>query len=224
MFFFSPNSRIGGRAANSPRGENLIGPADLWAGRPGVTPALADAIGLYTIRGEEDSTAPIHSADRFQDLGETMGRFLKAGGFGKFAGPGWVAEWSNAPVLKTGVRLRVPWVRIPPHPHSCFRISSPDNSLRSIRAFSSDSSVLTLANGILFSRHLFRAHVHRVSCYPIAARKPLCSNEILCKDPRLSFCVNEDLSRPQIQMVQIALVGNVQRFGESANNSCCFSR
>ncbi len=29
---------------------------------------------------------------------------------------GWVAEWSNAPVLKTGVRLRVPWVRIPPHP------------------------------------------------------------------------------------------------------------
>ena len=29
---------------------------------------------------------------------------------------GWVAEWSKAPVLKTGVRLRVPWVRIPLHP------------------------------------------------------------------------------------------------------------
>ena len=29
---------------------------------------------------------------------------------------GEVAEWSKAPVLKTGVRLRVPWVRIPLHP------------------------------------------------------------------------------------------------------------
>jgi hypothetical protein len=31
-----------------------------------------------------------------------------------FAGE--VAEWSNAPVLKTGVRASVPWVRIPPSP------------------------------------------------------------------------------------------------------------
>jgi hypothetical protein len=29
-----------------------------------------------------------------------------------------VAEWSNAPVLKTGVRESVPWVRIPPPPPS----------------------------------------------------------------------------------------------------------
>ena len=29
---------------------------------------------------------------------------------------GGVAEWSNAPVLKTGVRESVPWVRIPPPP------------------------------------------------------------------------------------------------------------
>ena len=29
---------------------------------------------------------------------------------------GGVAEWSNAPVLKTGVRESVPWVRIPPLP------------------------------------------------------------------------------------------------------------
>jgi hypothetical protein len=29
---------------------------------------------------------------------------------------GWVAEWSKAPVLKTGVVVRLPWVRIPPHP------------------------------------------------------------------------------------------------------------
>ena len=29
---------------------------------------------------------------------------------------GWVAERFNAPVLKTGVRVTVPWVRIPPHP------------------------------------------------------------------------------------------------------------
>src|SRR6056297_2819560 len=31
-------------------------------------------------------------------------------------GAGGVAEWSNAPVLKTGVRESVPWVRIPPPP------------------------------------------------------------------------------------------------------------
>jgi|HubBroStandDraft_3_1064219.scaffolds.fasta_scaffold183189_2 hypothetical protein len=30
--------------------------------------------------------------------------------------PGWVAERFKAPVLKTGVPARVPWVRIPPHP------------------------------------------------------------------------------------------------------------
>jgi hypothetical protein len=28
-----------------------------------------------------------------------------------------VAEWFKAPVLKTGVPARVPWVRIPPLPH-----------------------------------------------------------------------------------------------------------
>src|SRR6185312_755583 len=31
-------------------------------------------------------------------------------------GVGWVAEWFKAPVLKTGVPARVPWVRIPPLP------------------------------------------------------------------------------------------------------------
>src|SRR6516162_5102262 len=31
---------------------------------------------------------------------------------------GWVAERFKAPVLKTGVPARVPWVRIPPHPPS----------------------------------------------------------------------------------------------------------
>src|SRR5713101_695544 len=34
----------------------------------------------------------------------------------KSAVAGWVAEWFKAPVLKTGVPSRVPWVRIPPHP------------------------------------------------------------------------------------------------------------
>jgi hypothetical protein len=34
----------------------------------------------------------------------------------KSATLGGVAEWSNAPVLKTGVRESVPWVRIPPPP------------------------------------------------------------------------------------------------------------
>lgn len=34
--------------------------------------------------------------------------------------PGGVAEWSNAPVLKTGVRESVPWVRIPPPPPLIF--------------------------------------------------------------------------------------------------------
>jgi hypothetical protein len=29
---------------------------------------------------------------------------------------GWVAEWLKAPVLKTGKRASVSWVRIPPHP------------------------------------------------------------------------------------------------------------
>ena len=29
---------------------------------------------------------------------------------------GEVAEWSNAPVLKTGVAETSPWVRIPPSP------------------------------------------------------------------------------------------------------------
>src|SRR3954464_13051674 len=33
-----------------------------------------------------------------------------------FTSSGGVAEWSIAPVLKTGVRSRGPWVRIPPPP------------------------------------------------------------------------------------------------------------
>jgi len=33
---------------------------------------------------------------------------------------GWVAEWFKAPVLKTGVGASPPWVRIPPHPPTCF--------------------------------------------------------------------------------------------------------
>ena len=37
-----------------------------------------------------------------------------AAGYGAVVGG--VAEWSNAPVLKTGVRESVPWVRIPPPP------------------------------------------------------------------------------------------------------------
>src|SRR5581483_6179084 len=35
---------------------------------------------------------------------------VEVAGFGK------VAEWFKAPVLKTGVPARVPWVRIPPLP------------------------------------------------------------------------------------------------------------
>lgn len=34
---------------------------------------------------------------------------------------GWVAEWTKAVVLKTTVRVRVPWVRIPPHPLAFMR-------------------------------------------------------------------------------------------------------
>ncbi len=33
---------------------------------------------------------------------------------------GWVAERFKAPVLKTGVLSRVPWVQIPPHPLSFY--------------------------------------------------------------------------------------------------------
>ena len=29
---------------------------------------------------------------------------------------GWVAEWSNAPVSKTGIAATLSWVQIPPHP------------------------------------------------------------------------------------------------------------
>ncbi len=32
------------------------------------------------------------------------------------SGLGEVTEWLNVPVLKTGVRASVPWVRIPPSP------------------------------------------------------------------------------------------------------------
>ncbi|KDB88848.1 hypothetical protein AZ27_3874 [Bordetella bronchiseptica D756] len=35
---------------------------------------------------------------------------------GKTAHPGEVAEWSNAPDSKSGIRLGVSWVRIPPSP------------------------------------------------------------------------------------------------------------
>ena len=33
-----------------------------------------------------------------------------------------MAEWFKAPVLKTGVRESVPWVRIPPLPPQVFKI------------------------------------------------------------------------------------------------------
>ena len=33
-----------------------------------------------------------------------------------FCAAGEVPEWLNGPVLKTGVRASVPWVRIPPSP------------------------------------------------------------------------------------------------------------
>ena len=36
--------------------------------------------------------------------------------FGGAVRSGWVAEWLKAPVLKTGRRATVSWVRIPPHP------------------------------------------------------------------------------------------------------------
>ena len=35
---------------------------------------------------------------------------------------GWVAEWSKAAVLKTAVPVRVPGVRIPPHPFGAFAL------------------------------------------------------------------------------------------------------
>src|SRR6185437_1553135 len=51
---------------------------------------------------------------------------------------GRVAEWFKAPVLKTGVPARVPWVRIPPLPPK-FRFfpASTSTRLRCITAFSS---------------------------------------------------------------------------------------
>ena len=36
---------------------------------------------------------------------------------------GWVAEWSNAPDLKSGKGASPSWVRIPPHPPSLFAMS-----------------------------------------------------------------------------------------------------
>src|ERR1700689_1828987 len=39
--------------------------------------------------------------------------------------PGGVAEWSNAPVLKTGEPARVPRVRIPPPPSALARATAP---------------------------------------------------------------------------------------------------
>ena len=35
---------------------------------------------------------------------------------------GWVAEWSNAPVLKTGEGASLPGVRIPPHPPPYYHV------------------------------------------------------------------------------------------------------
>ena len=37
-----------------------------------------------------------------------------------FGAAGEVPEWLNGPVLKTGVRASVPWVRIPPSPPASF--------------------------------------------------------------------------------------------------------
>ncbi len=37
-----------------------------------------------------------------------------------FGAAGEVPEWLNGPVLKTGVRASVPWVRIPPSPPTSF--------------------------------------------------------------------------------------------------------
>ena len=48
--------------------------------------------------------------------------FSDAGGFDQLQpNPGWVAERFKAPVLKTGVPARAPWVQIPPHPPSTHR-------------------------------------------------------------------------------------------------------
>src|SRR5690606_2331612 len=46
---------------------------------------------------------------------------------GKTAHPGEVAEWSNAPDSKSGIRLGVSWVRIPPSPPDT---KAPDKSVR----------------------------------------------------------------------------------------------
>ena len=43
---------------------------------------------------------------------------------------GRVAEWFKAPVLKTGVPSRVPWVRLPPLPPLSFARGRPSNPAR----------------------------------------------------------------------------------------------
>ena len=43
---------------------------------------------------------------------------------------GGVAEWLNAPVLKTDVGESLPWVRIPPPPPSTFIKTKYNNALR----------------------------------------------------------------------------------------------
>ncbi len=49
---------------------------------------------------------------------------------------GGVAEWSNAPVLKTGVRESVPWVRIPPPPPPVLtRTASSTHDFPNLRPF-----------------------------------------------------------------------------------------
>ena len=47
---------------------------------------------------------------------------------------GWVAERFNAPVLKTGVVVRLPWVRIPPHPLFHLSLNVPRTNRHMLRA------------------------------------------------------------------------------------------
>ena len=57
----------------------------------------------------------------FVPIGEAWRIWLsESDGAGYEPAAGGVAEWSNAPVLKTGVRESVPWVRIPPPPPPYF--------------------------------------------------------------------------------------------------------
>src|SRR3954462_15664612 len=65
--------------------------------------------------GERRRPEPPNSP--FQDICPlTQAHDAAAAGAYPFIASGGVAEWSIAPVLKTGVRSRGPWVRIPPPP------------------------------------------------------------------------------------------------------------